>query len=245
MKLSYALRDFFFPPICPGCYDVFKAEYGKENEMCPTCKNKWELLKANICPSCGERFADCRCMPKLLKSSGVFSLIKLVPYGRSYTVSNNTVLYIKRRRDARVIRFLSGQLSYEIERYIKKLGLRRDDAVVAFCPRRRSAVNKTGFDQARLLANEVSRQMNIPMSCAIKRSSILKKAQKKLNAAGRVKNASGAFKISDNGELKNKTVFLIDDLVTTGATMAECARLVRNAGAALTVGVCVAYTEKS
>ncbi len=245
MKIIHAIRDFFFPPVCPACREVFAANYGERNELCSDCEYKWELERSYICASCGERFADCKCMPPALERAKVTALLKLVPYGTRHRTVQNTVLYIKRRRDGRVFSFLSRELTKNLNKYIEKLGLRREDAVIAYCPRRRSAVNSVGFDQARLLAEGISRQTGIGVIHAIKRRSGFGQAQKKLGAAGRKKNVKGAFALKRRADVKNKTVFLVDDLVTTGSTMGECARLLKKAGAALVIGVCVAYTEKA
>ena len=244
MKIGLALRDFFFPPKCPGCYEIFKAQYGRDNEMCEACKRKWEVLRATVCADCGEPFTNCKCAPKALERAGVSSLIKLVPYRQKRAVSNNTVLYIKRHRDARVFAFLADQLAYEIERTVKRLGLRREDIALCYSPRRRGAVAETGFDQARLLSLGVSKRTQLPTIKALARVGKLSRAQKKLNAKGRSENVRGAFSLARGADVKNKTVFLIDDLVTTGSTMAECARQLKRGGAALVIGVCVAFTEK-
>ncbi len=245
MRIIYALRDFLFPPVCPGCGEVFAAKYGERNELCPDCDYEWTRKSAEICRNCGERFSACLCMPKRLERAGAVALLKLVPYNSHRSAANNVILYIKRRRDARVIGFLARELSAELEKYIAKLGIRKENAVVAYCPRRRAAVNKTGFDQARLIAEVISKNTGIPIALALRRASAFGRAQKKLGALGRAKNVKGAFSAAENIDVKNKTVFLVDDLVTTGATMSECVRVLKSAGAALIVGVAAAYTEKS
>ncbi|MBE6600351.1 MAG: ComF family protein [Ruminococcaceae bacterium] len=244
MNIKYAIRDFFFPPVCPGCGEVFAAKYGELNELCPECDYEWVRKKFEICRVCGERFSDCRCVPRALEHAGAAALIKLVPYNSHRTVSNNVILYIKRHRDARVIGFLSRELSSEIEKYIKKLGIRKESAVIAYCPRRRAAVNKLGFDQARLIAEGLSINTGIPVSHAICRATFFSRSQKKLGVQGRAKNVKGAFALSRKADVKNKTVFIVDDLVTTGSTMSECVRVLKKSGAALVVGVSVAYTPR-
>ena len=245
MNILYAVRDFFFPPICPGCHDVFAVKYGENNELCSECVKKWELLKATVCPDCGERFSACLCAPKKLSSAGVSALIKLVPYRSRRAVSNKVILYLKKNRESRVVDFVADQLAYELERYVKKLGIRKDSAVIAYCPRRRSAINRIGFDQARLISLALGKRTDIAVADVLKRKSAFSRAQKKLDATKREKNVRGMFYIESADEIKAKTVFLLDDLVTTGATMSECARLLKKNGAALVVGVSAAYTEKT
>ena len=243
MNIGYAVRDFFFPPICPGCREVFRAKYGEKNQLCPSCERKWELLEANICAECGQRYSDCRCAPKALGSAGVTVLVKLVPYLKKRAVSNNVVLFIKKRRDDRIFDFLSDKLSRELLRAIEKIGVRKEDIVLTFCPRKLKSVNEYGFDQARLLAEKIAKKSGLEFRVLIKRR-IGGRAQKKLDAKKREKNIKGAFYLKKDTVLKGKTVVIVDDLVTTGSTMGECVRVLKKGGAALILGACVAYTDK-
>lgn len=244
MSVKNAIRDFFFPPVCPGCREVFHIKYGENNELCQVCERKWELLKSNICPNCGERFSDCRCAPKALEKAGAATLIKLVPYTPKKAVSNNVVLYMKRKRDSRVFGFVAEELLFELERYIEKTGLRRENIIITYCPRKRKTVNEVGFDQAKILASELSKKSGIKCYALIARKLSFARAQKKLDAKKREKSVKNAFALKKGVDLKSKTVVLLDDLVTTGATMGKCASLLKKGGAALVVGLCVAYTEK-
>ena len=187
MNIGYAIRDFFFPPVCPGCREIFRAKYGENNQLCPSCERKWELLEANICTECGQRYSDCRCAPKALSSAGGATLVKLVPYLKKSAVSNNVVLFIKKRRDSRIFDFLSDKLSRELLRAVMKIGVRKEDILMTFCPRKRKAVNEYGFDQARLLAEAVARKSGLECRVLIKRR-LGGRAQKKLDAKKRAKN---------------------------------------------------------
>ena len=89
MKIAYAIRDFFMPPKCAGCYAVFRVKYGEKNELCSECAKKWTLLKAEICEVCGKPYFDCRCSTKQLEKAGVSTLIKLVPYKRKSATKKN------------------------------------------------------------------------------------------------------------------------------------------------------------
>ena len=245
MNALYAIRDFIIPPRCAGCRTVFAAKYGEKNWLCPECERKWELLKATICPDCGKMWSACRCAPKVLEKAGASQLVKLVPYRPKRAVSNNVVLYLKRRRDMRTFDFVSTQLARELNVFISKTGLRREDVIITYCPRRRRAKNEYGFDQAQLIAKSIAKAIEISCVPLLKRRGFFEgKAQKKLDSSKRADNVKGAFEIAKDANVKKKTVLLLDDLVTTGSTMAECARLLKNAGASLVVGVTIATTEK-
>jgi ComF family protein len=90
-----------------------------------------------------------------------------------------------------------------------------------------------GFNQSRLLAQEV-----LPVLPAAKLDESLRrirptKVQSRLHSeAERRENVRGAFAVVDGSHLAESTILLVDDVVTTGGTIAECALVLREAGAA-------------
>jgi competence protein ComFC len=113
------------------------------------------------------------------------------------------------------------------------LALPRDSAFDAIVPmplhwRKRW---QRGFNQAALLAREISRRTHIPVHNALWRARNTA-AQAGLTNAKRRKNVSGAFRAKKSAALGNKSILLIDDVMTTGATAAACARALKMAGAA-------------
>lgn len=89
---------------------------------------------------------------------------------------------------------------------------------------------RRGFNQATLLAREISRSTHIPVEHALRRTRDTA-AQAGLTNAQRRKNVSGAFHAKERAALGNKRILLIDDVLTTGATAAACARALKLAGA--------------
>jgi ComF family protein len=245
MKIRYAIRDFFFPPKCAGCREIFRVKYGEKNELCSECAKKWELLKATICPDCGEPWFLCHCAPSLLGKAGATTLIKLVPYRHKSAVSNNVILYVKRNCDKRTFDCLSDQVSYELKKYCEKIGIRRDDAIVTFAPRRQKTVSEIGFDQAKLLSRMIASKTGISFVPTLKRMRSGGRAQKKLDSSQRADNVKGIFELKKGVDVGKKTVFIFDDLVTTGATMSECVKLFKKQGASLIVGICISSPEKT
>jgi ComF family protein len=87
-----------------------------------------------------------------------------------------------------------------------------------------------GFNQADLLAHEISRRTHIPVKNALRRVKFTA-AQAGLTNAKRRRNVSGAFRPKRERSLDAKRVLLVDDVMTTGATAASCARALKIAGA--------------
>ncbi len=88
---------------------------------------------------------------------------------------------------------------------------------------------RRGYNQAALLSEIISQECNIQVNNIIKRIENTK-SQTKLDEQTRRKNVSDAFALTSNG-IKDKTFLLIDDVITTGATINECARVLKDAGA--------------
>ena len=88
-----------------------------------------------------------------------------------------------------------------------------------------------GFNQSALLAGEISRRTHVPVRSALRRVKNTA-AQAGLTNAKRRLNVSGAFRAKNNTVLSGKKILLIDDVLTTGATAASCARALKAAGAA-------------
>ena len=93
----------------------------------------------------------------------------------------------------------------------------------------RERVRERGYDQARLLAEVVARSTGLPLRAPLRRVR-LTPPQATLDRARRVENVRGAF-ISEAGSLRGLRVALVDDVVTTGATLSAAAAALRAAGA--------------
>jgi ComF family protein len=89
-----------------------------------------------------------------------------------------------------------------------------------------------GFDQAELLARGVSRELGIPMLYALQRAAKTT-AQHSLGRGARASNVAAAFGVAPRclGDVSGRWIVLVDDVVTTGATLAGCARALYESGA--------------
>jgi len=100
-------------------------------------------------------------------------------------------------------------------------------------------VRDRGYDQAALIAAEVGRRLGLPVAQALERTRATT-AQFDLDRAARATNLGGAFAVADATAIAGRWVILLDDVVTTGATLAACATTVLEAGAAAVSAVAVA-----
>jgi ComF family protein len=88
-----------------------------------------------------------------------------------------------------------------------------------------------GFNQANEISKGLSKSLNIPCSTKFLRRKIYTETQTHLNLVERKANMQGAFVVSSKKGIKNKNVILVDDVITTGATTSECAKVLLENGA--------------
>ena len=110
-----------------------------------------------------------------------------------------------------------------------------------YVPMEEKAERKRGYNQSRLLAERISSKTEVPIfECLEKTKKTLRQAR--LNRKDRLKNLEGAFKVKKRKILKDKTVVIIDDVTTTGATAEVIAKALKKSGAKLVYLLTVAST---
>lgn len=244
MTVRELLDRFVFVQKCCGCGELLAYE-NAPSAFCPTCRLKWNQAKVEPCSVCYQEAITCACMPKGLSATGALSLRKLTFYAsnRMKEPQNRIIYHIKHEKNRRISAFLAGELRGAVADELKVLEAEpAEDALLAFVPRGRKAVVKYGFDQSDLICRALSDQTGIPYLPLLKRKRGGKE-QKKLDRTRRFRNIQSLFYVNpkiDAEMLRGKYVFLLDDVVTTGASMAACVHLVKEAGAKAVICLCVA-----
>lgn len=120
-------------------------------------------------------------------------------------------------------------------------GLPKPDVLLAvpLSPKRQ---RQRGFNQAQMLAEVISQTLQIPQQSAWLGRIGDTAAQQKLDAAARRRNLRGAFAVHPSAQVNTRHVALVDDVLTTGATAQQLARLLIHAGAARVDVYCLART---
>ena len=243
MRIAEFLERFVFTRKCASCGELLSYDERAE-AFCSECRMRWDVLKTKECRSCGRAMCECICMTKPLSKAGALCHHKVVAYSQSEGAVHNTVMLLKRNKNPRVTGFLASQM-LSVLRADKDLPkLDTDSAVICFVPRSKKSVKRHGVDQSEELARALSEQMGIPLVPALARVKGGKE-QKRLSAAERVKNTKKLFAIRDASEISGKTVILVDDVVTTGASMAACVPHLIRARAAAVICLSVASTQLS
>lgn len=106
---------------------------------------------------------------------------------------------------------------------------------ICYVPMSKKSLKKRGFNQCEIIAKKIGEKLDIPVSrCIVKNKNT--KEQKTLSKEERMRNVVGAFEIRENSKIYNKKIILIDDVITTGATLLECKKVLeKNAVEEITI----------
>lgn len=96
---------------------------------------------------------------------------------------------------------------------------------ITYVPMHKIKERERGYNHSKLLAKKLSQILQIPLASTLVKVRNNQPQHKLQKAAEREKNVKGAFKVSDKELVKNRKILLIDDIITTGNTLGECARM--------------------
>jgi ComF family protein len=124
-----------------------------------------------------------------------------------------------------------------------RVALAEADALVPV-PLHRLRLIQRRYNQSALLARALSKRCDVPVDTQALIRTKRTPSQGGLSAVGRRRNVAGAFSVPDPDQVKGKRLVLIDDVMTTGATLNACAHVLKRAGAARVDALCLARVVK-
>ena len=241
------LISLLFPPKCPCCGELleFRGLGVEIAPLCDVCQKRWNSELLDTCGNCGLAVKDCNCMTDALVRAKCAGFRKRVYYfhGSNSAVQNRILFKIKNQPSAYAIGFLAKELEETLRSLLAEESVSTTNAVLVYLPRSRRSAAVGGTDQGRQLAYALSRRVGIPVVCAIRRRRGQEKQQKRLNPLQRQKNAKAAYAVKKGMSLNGKIAILIDDIVTTGSTMAAGVRVLRRIGAERVFALSIAVDD--
>ncbi len=224
-KAVHALTSLFYPATCVVCSEnVARLEY-----LCADCQRRAPRIVAPFCTKCSEPFP------------GAIT--------QTFSCANceHRVLHfdcaVAAYRSRGLVRKLVHQFKYAKQRHLRypvaewlgetlrdpRLRGRAFDAIVPV-PLHPARERERGFNQAALLAELLAASTNVPLRSVLERTRYTT-TQTAYDRAERMENLHGAFRLRKNRDVRDLRVLLIDDVLTTGSTLSECARVLKGAGA--------------
>ncbi len=230
------LLDILFPPRCPGCAEVISVN--TTDALCPKCRERWEKHKKENCRKCGQPLDKCWCGVPSDKKGEITNEYHLVQYDkRADTVIKNLLYNMKNYNRALVADTVAEEIYKELYPRIDYGNL-----VISYIPRSPVNIRKYGHDQSKNIAYSFAKIAELYVADVLVNTG--KANQKTLDPKQRRLNAEKSYHIINGAGkyIKDKTVILIDDVLTTGATVTRCAHLLKWKGAKRVIVFTIART---
>jgi ComF family protein len=219
------LSDLFFVPKCAGCEE--RLPPNPSVCLCPACLSIYNLETTKECAKCAKVMSECSCSTENLEKAKILRLAKLtvyLPHSNDYVV-NKMIFKLKKKSEYHLVEFLSNQLASTIKSVIKP----NESYIVTYAPRSKKAISKYGYDHMEILSRKTAELLGLKWAKLLKRDSNVE--QKTLSYNERMKRISISYENKKNVDIKGKSVILLDDIVTSGATLCAGARILRKNGA--------------
>ena len=201
-----------------------------ENCNCIFCGKEALLNEQGVCENCA---AVIKRSPALPAVSPLAALSAAFRYDECSSLPVKRLKYGKQRWVAHPLsRFLGIPDEWEID-------------LILPVPLHSTREKERGFNQSFLLAQGLAERCGIPLQEGLLLRYAKTKNQAELDRKERLTNVKGAFACNDPAEVAGKNILLIDDVITTGSTMAEGARTLIRAGASRVYGLAVCYQADS
>lgn len=215
MKSIKAFFDFLIPRYCPSCKEKLKPE---ENCICEGCLASIERADSNRLNSEYQR--------KFTSTEIISGFTSLFVFEKDKTLQFfiHSIKYNKRFLNARYLGKLIGK---NLKEQIKNWNV---DIIVPVPLHSLRKVDR-GFNQSKYIANGIGKEIGINVKSNLLKRIRYTETQTNLTLTEREKNILNAFRTRHKKVIGGKTFLLVDDIITTGATIRECGKVLLDAGA--------------
>ncbi len=218
-----AVHDFFdrllcavFPRRCVYCGAVIRPE----RLLCENCVQNLPRIVPPLCLLCGHEKADCTCKQKKHPYKGICA-----PF------------YYEGAIEKAIDRFKFQNKDFLAQPYARNMAaaVRREYAdiqfdAVTFVPFTKKQMRTRAFNPSEVLARRLADELQLPCETLLEKL-FETETQHLLKSSERTGNVFGVFETVKDANVSGKTVLLVDDIKTTGATLSECAKMLHLSGA--------------
>ena len=228
MSTLSSILSVFLPPRCIKCGKVLM---GGDDGLCPDCFNEISFISRPYCEKCGHPLEEDQSTHKLYCAACLSKTKTPFRFSRSAfrydEGSKNLILgfkFMDKTENAKVL----GRWLYNAGSDIWK---NHADVLVPI-PLHYTRLLKRRYNQSALLCHEVSKLSGLPVEYTAVVRHRRTRPQVEFSGSARINNVKNAFSVKHPERIIGKHVVLIDDVMTTGSTLKECALEIRKAGAA-------------
>ena len=205
MNVWSGVKELMFPTKCPFCQKILERP---EDLVCPDCQRKLPWLtgksaerKVDFADGCFSPLAYRDRVPEAVRR---YKFSRVNAYGRPFGL-------------------LAAQCAQD------HLPQRPD--VLTWVPLSRKRLRERGFDQAELMARAAGESLDLPVVPTLQKVRHTGAQSDLEEERARRSNVRGAYALLPGTDVAGKKMLLVDDVVTSGATLSECARVLKQAGA--------------
>lgn len=238
--ISEILKRIFYPDdfgciIC-GRRGKNYPEYGNA-VICDKCVNSFTLVSPPLCTKCGRRIKSENSLCEMCAKYD-FEFDRAAS-AFVYDGSIRKAIHSLKYHDEAWLADFSANAMYKT---LKECNMNFD--VLTYVPMYKRKELKRGYNQAKLLAEKIAKQLNMNCTDLLIRT-INTTPQSQLDKNERMENINGAIKVADKykNNISDKSVLVIDDILTTGSSLNECAKVLKTCGATHVFGLCMCSVD--
>lgn len=229
------ILDILFPKYCVGCRK-------NGSYICPICFSKISFVTSYFCTVCGKDSFNGLTHPKCVTAYGIDGVISVIEYKG---IVKKLLYQFKYEPYLSDLKGILGKLLYEgvIQNEAFNQTLEGKEVWITSVPLSHKRELKRGYNQSNLLGKELSSHLKLPYGSRLLFRKKETKPQFELKREDRFRNMKGAFALNEEykEKIKGKVVFIVDDITTTGSTLAECGKVLKRKGANKVLGIVLAH----
>ena len=235
MKILKKLKAWFYEyilalfivPKCVSCFSVIESD---KEALCEECKHTYQLESKLECSVCRRPHAYCTCRVEF--EGAYIPLFHVTGYDiKRNAISKNIVLHIKDNNYPAAFDFMAGEMTEVLKLRLPLItSAPLDQIILTWVPRSEKAKRRAGHDQSDEMAKRIAALLGCRLLPMFENSSV--SFQKTLSKDKRRENAKNSYSLKEGviDAVGHRHVVLVDDIVTTGASIGACAKLLRDSG---------------
>ena len=238
-ETSDALVSVFFPSGCRICNNLLTS--ASRVPLCEECLSSFERVAGTLCEICGRPLPGWKEEPEQpLFCPACQDRTYAFDRARSFALYENAIVRAILLLKFEQIEPLGTWFADRLAELVNSEANRLAADVVVPVPLHRERERERGYNQAALLSKPLAKRLRLPHKAVLLVRTRVRADKQVLSLEERWESVRGAFATRPGSQVDNLRVLLVDDVLTTGATLDACARALREAGAKSVVGLTVA-----